>query len=478
MEPSTPPPSASTSIPVTPNPATTAEGSTSITPRSDATNSAAQLLDGILHTIPIAALLAHRKIRFAGEGGDRKTLGDSVVAVEESTEVGTVMCIMARYRIVAVPVFRKRESGKEEYLGIVSIQDVLAWTVFQRVFDKIELENTQHAFSRWLEVDAEVKSFFQTPVSSLLGLTRESNMTCGAAGGTWMLRASDSITTLLRMLTIFHRVLVVGEDGVKGAEAGGELGEVRKGEKVTLVTQTDLLRWIVDYRDSFAAVPMAVLLSSRIPEVLQHRLHLHPSSKTPFDATADPIFPKSKEQQTSTTHGEMLTLASRRRHIIAVPSTWSALQCFRVMHLHRLSAVPIMDTSASATSLVAREQVVANLSAESLASLLLPVKTFLRRVREFRKKEQIVIEDEGEVEVAEVSWEVLERVRMFGEDETLWIAILTALKSGIHRIWVQDAKTVKEAEAQELETPPGKPVDVVTMTDMLSFFLPRMRFRG
>ncbi|KAJ3207993.1 hypothetical protein HDU67_007092 [Dinochytrium kinnereticum] len=166
-----------------------------------------------------------------------------------------VLSVMKRFGIVGVPVFRDGGEGKE-YMGMVSIHDILAYTVFQKLFDKIELEKTTHVYSRWLDIDQETKSFFQTPISNLLGTTLESNLTCRHSKSTkpglltWKLKESDSLESLMKRLTLFHRVLVVGEEEVKVEEVGGETlreaqgeGEstgIVRGQRITMVTQVSV----------------------------------------------------------------------------------------------------------------------------------------------------------------------------------------------------------------------------------------------
>ncbi|KAJ3207994.1 hypothetical protein HDU67_007093 [Dinochytrium kinnereticum] len=88
------------------------------------------------------------------------------------------------------------------------------------------------------------------------------------------------------------------------------------------------------------------------------------------------------------------------------------------MHLHRISAVPVMEG----------ERCVANLSVSDLRGVT-------------------------------------------GDREALGSLLLPALESGIHRIWIRDPATpTGSGEA------PRKPIDVVTMTDILAFLLPSDSF--
>ncbi|KAJ3097645.1 hypothetical protein HDU97_004705 [Phlyctochytrium planicorne] len=531
--------------------------STSLTSRPEVTDSAASHIQAVLTHIPISVLLVHRRGRFEApaetheaeksypQKADRAALADGCVAVREDMPLGQVLGVMSKYGIVATPVYKdgveidiKEGEGEEggrmvgrAYTGIATIYDILGYTVFQHVFDKIELEQTNHIFQRWLDIDKDTKNFFQTPISDILGMTLESTLLTSWSAG-WTLRSTDSIDKLVRMLVVHHRVLVVDDpmegDLVAEAEEAmkGDAGrEVMPGRNITMVTQTDLLRYLIDFRDAVASIPSSILLSSKLLEIAHHRKqvfenappsirdlkdrdisqpsqlpilppkataiekpeeHLLESVDIPLETAkettaqapqiprasvqsatekeADPLLESTdtplaraepasgSTQRTFTPKQTQPTPATPQRplpkHIITVPKTYTALQSFRIMHLHRITGVPITDES--------HKTVIANLSAsdlrgitettESLASLLLPVLDFLRRTREGM----------GKSPTPPVP-------AMLTYEDTLWTAISTAIESGIHKIWVKGS-----------DAPAGsRPVDVLTLTDMIAFYLPR-----
>ncbi|KAJ3099834.1 hypothetical protein HDU96_010544 [Phlyctochytrium bullatum] len=546
--------------------------SSSLTPRREATDRAARHAVEVLEGVPIAAVLKHRRIRRTQRHLKTEVAGGMLVAVEEDMPMGMVLGVMKRSGVVSLPVFRVEKAevvdverrmeegkgarvpsfaGKREYLGMVCLQDILGYTVFQKVFDKIQLEQTEHAFSRWLEIDADVKALFQTPIRELLPTnlsTRSSDATTLAAGGVasvvsppsvaagqeqstnrgWTLRASDSVASLVRALCLVHRVMVSVEEGDDREEVGdlvdvtGESvvgktakeaihiqsaeGTVLSGQRMTIVSQSDLLGFLLDYKD-FSTMHSTVLFSSKVPEILAHRDLLRKLSLataanvSPFttlgDASRDYNQPSStpiqqgrqSPDQTPTAPKAPTTMTLPPRRVLTVPASVTALTAFRKMFIHRITALPVMQASTVAVPVGGEEQeteradVVATLSVsdfrgvtadrEALGSLLLPVSAFLRREREADREEEVAkmprdVAERVEARAVETMHEPSANpdVHAVGQDDTLRAVIAKILHANIHRVWVHDTP----------EKLTGAPTDVVTLTDLLSFFLPSDAF--
>ncbi|KAJ3407452.1 hypothetical protein HDV05_005413 [Chytridiales sp. JEL 0842] len=377
-----------------------------------------------LHQIPISVVLSHR--------GLSKSTG--LVAVHASTSLADVLIELKNNNILAVPVYihPANDNMGKEYIGIVSIYDILAWTVFQKVFDKMATADNMSnlvdvSFKNWIEIEEDVNAYFKTPISELVGYTSESSVS-------WMLNSTDSVSTLLQMLTTspYHRILVSNQEVFEKKDSK----DVHQGASIVMLTQTDLLRWIIDYRDAFVPVSMTRIFSTPVDDVSSLIPEYHPNKQ-------DPTQPSSLPTPTSeTSFSDSPPQHHATQHIIAVPESFSAISAFRVMYTHRVSAVPIVDASG---------RVVANLSAsdlrgitassESLGALLLPVFEFLetktRRTSEQLKPDQL---------------------RSVKGTDTLGSAARISLDSKIHRVWVEDDDE--------------KPIGVLTLTDMLCFFLP------
>ena len=95
-----------------------------------------------LQKVPISSVIDHRRRKFARPAPE-------LVAVHSSATLKEVLDILAHHSILAVPIYVTPEEkddnsydigvlGGKEFIGIVSIYDILGWTVFQQVFDLME----------------------------------------------------------------------------------------------------------------------------------------------------------------------------------------------------------------------------------------------------------------------------------------------------------------------------------------------------
>ncbi|KAI9343639.1 hypothetical protein BDR26DRAFT_858451 [Obelidium mucronatum] len=381
-----------------------------------------------LNAIPIATLLAHKRSR------QPNNIALPLISVHQDTPLRDVLKLMADKQLLAVPVYIESTDLKQKkFIGIVSIYDVLAWTVFQKLFDDLEALNTAAetgtSFKKFRDLDTEADVYFSTPVSNLVGYTAESSMS-------WTLHSTEPISSLLQMITTppYHRMLIIDVDeAVRNVTFDDEDVPTGGDGCVVMVTQTDLLHFLHTYRDTISPTSISLLLKSSIEKV-EHFAQKNVRNLTSLENDPNQILtPKSKASTDVTT-----------TRIITVPSTYTALAAFRIMYLHRVSAVAVVSPKTG--------QMVANLSAsdlrgltadmESLESLLLPVFEYLESRSKSRGVDQIKAD----------------QLRCVSREMVFEDAVKIVLESRIHRVWVEDEEE--------------KPVGVLTMGDLLAFFVP------
>ncbi|KAI8835278.1 hypothetical protein BJ741DRAFT_657257 [Chytriomyces cf. hyalinus JEL632] len=351
-----------------------------------------------LSKIPISALLAHKR---ASQDTNSHPIPSQLISVDESMPLRDVLATLAKHSILAVPVTSHPVQQPEDtgFAGIVSIYDILAWTVFQKMFDSLQLK------------------YFATPVSELIGCTVESSTS-------WTLHSTDVVSTLLQMITRppFHRLLVVDVEAAFESvnvemDKNGKMEGNKRRSCIAMVTQMDLLRFVNAHADAIAPLALARLYSIGVAD-------------DPKDIRSDGVT-------------VLNSMHVNENGVVVVGSHVTALQAFRVMYVHRVSAVAIVSR---------RGEIVANLSAsdlrgvtgdmESLQSFLSPVFEFL----ETRSGKRGL----GSLKADQLK--CVDREHAFGQ------AVKTVLEEGIHRVWVQDSAEI--------------PVGVLTVGDMLSLFVP------
>ncbi|KAJ3394643.1 hypothetical protein HDU80_010472 [Chytriomyces hyalinus] len=364
-----------------------------------------------LSKIPISALLAHKR---ASQDTNSHPTPSQLISVDESMPLRDVLATLSKHSILAVPVTSHPVKQPEDagFAGIVSIYDILAWTVFQKMFDSLQLK------------------YFATPVSELIGCTVESSTS-------WTLHSTDFVSTLLQMITRppFHRMLVIDVDAaIESVDVEMDKEGKREGNKrrscITMVTQMDLLRFVNAHADAIAPFALARLYSIDVADMLGYARRQGRIDQDPKDIRSDGVT-------------VLNSMHVNENGVVVVGSHVTALQAFRVMYVHRVSALAIVSR---------RGEIVANLSAsdlrgitgdmESLQSFLLPVFEFL----ETRSGKR------GFGSLKADQLKCVDREHAFGQ------AVKTVLEEGIHRVWVQDSAEI--------------PVGVLTVGDMLSLFVP------
>ncbi|KAI9190809.1 uncharacterized protein BJ171DRAFT_433472 [Polychytrium aggregatum] len=278
---------------------------------------------------PIRKLLAFRKTY---------RRHDQLISIHESATLAEALGIMARANISAVPVYRTPEDDihGREYMGIVSVSDVLAWTVFQKFVGDLEYLDTVDP-QTFQELQEEKAHYFQTAVGDLLGMTLES-------AESWTLHSSDPILSLIYMFASgrYHRCLVIDEDAkISAATYGDGTARVPLGAAVTMVTQTDVVRYISENRVEIDGEAIDKILSSVVAkdiEQLQRRM-------TPDESDPNQVLDKQNRVP---------------RKVIYASSDMSALSAFKTMFMHRLRALPVVNPA---------HQIVANISTSDLRGI-------------------------------------------------------------------------------------------------------------
>ncbi|KAI8612104.1 hypothetical protein BC830DRAFT_1083585 [Chytriomyces sp. MP71] len=372
--------------------------------------------------IPISKLLEHKR-------ASRPDHSLQLVSVPEETPLRDVLKVLAEHHVLAVPTTRIVQDHPQDktFTGIVSIYDVLAWSVFNKLFDDLQALDTSAETGTegmsFLALDQEAEAYFSTPVSTLIGMTAESTMS-------WTIHSSEPVSSILQMLATppLHRVLVIDVDtAAKSVSFDDEDVPTNTESCIVMVTQSDVINFLFTQADSIFPVASSILFATPVGVV---------------EALADEGLRAQRNMEADPNQLSTSTVGDRSKRVITVPDSFSALQAFRVMYMHRASAVGVVS---------ARGKLVANLSAsdlrgitadlEALESLFLPVLEFLAtRTRH----------GPGEVKA--------DQLKTVERDSSLLEAVRCVIVNKIHRVWIEDGKE--------------KPVGVLTLGDMIAFFVP------
>lgn len=79
-----------------------------------------------LHSIPISDLISYRR---------NTQEFRPLLSVHEDVPLSSVLQTLRDNGILSVPVCKAAPGGGKEFTGIISVFDVMAWTVFQGMFD-------------------------------------------------------------------------------------------------------------------------------------------------------------------------------------------------------------------------------------------------------------------------------------------------------------------------------------------------------
>ncbi|KAJ3037640.1 hypothetical protein HDV00_001445 [Rhizophlyctis rosea] len=254
-----------------------------------------------LQSIPISTLLQ--------QSGKR---AKDIVAVHEEETLEDVLTLLRDANVLAVPVWKESDDGGGRvYTGIVSVYDILAWTVFQKVFDDLSPTDVDQYFEKYGAAMEEQHEYFHTKVKTLVSTSYASESI--------MLHSHLPISQLISALTLVqhHRVLVIDDDA-QGSDQ-------KPGSRITICTQTDAVRYLLSRLDKGESGKME-----------------------------DGVWGMSC--------GKVSDVAGRGKGkaIITVPDTSSALEAFRIMHNNQVTAIAIVN---------AEGQIEANISGSDLRGI-------------------------------------------------------------------------------------------------------------
>ncbi|KAI8894676.1 hypothetical protein BC833DRAFT_604014 [Globomyces pollinis-pini] len=295
-----------------------------------------------------------------------------LVDFQENTSIRDVLKALSIKNILAAPVYRQSNEDGKTYIGIISVYDILSFSVFQEIFESEEEFNERNLFDFVERMEA--KEFFNTPIKQVLGSSLEST-------APWIAYSTDSLATLLGLFTTAkqHRVIVIDSDVLLASING----PVPPTAAVTILTQTDFVRFFYESRSGNTSLPSSLI---------------EPFLDVQIKQVADLL----KQQQ---------------KPVIAMLDTQTALHGMRTMYVDGLQAIPVIT---------AEGQVVATLSASDVRGLNMNnISTLNKPVFDFLQKERRT------TEILKA-----DQLRTVDEEETVETAIKTILKSKVHRVWV------------------------------------------
>lgn len=212
-----------------------------------------------------------------------------------------------------------------------------------------------------------------------------------------MLKSTDSVASLVSLFTDggYHRVLVIDEDLLTSSAQ-----TLPSGSGILLITQMDLLKFFLQVRVGLQAKDLVALARQ------------------------------------SSEH-EMTDAEAMKKSVISVKDDSSALDAFRFMYTHRLTAVAIVNSDGC---------LVANLSASNLRGIHRGnIDTLLHNVYAFLEEHNKDLNFSDQLKTAGLDTNIDELVEMM-------------LSAHIHRVWLTDDN--------------DQPIGIVTCTDILRAFLP------
>lgn len=238
-----------------------------------------------------------------------------LVSVPATTTVDQALGIIQRENVLALPV--TDASKPDEYVGIISIFDIMAYVAF----GSFRVDETSDQFQ--LFRSAEI------PVVDLLSVHNESERI-------WTLNDTDPIQSCLEPMSKgVHRIIVrqqrTSADGVVTTRS-------------RLLTQSDLVRFLMSYS-------------------------VH--GRTPADGTPD------ARKSLSELH---IVDSPNKPSMTAIARTATALEAFRLLEQHSIMSAPVVDEDGSIITSISASDL-RGLRSHQLSSVLLPVLEFLKSQR-------------------------------------------------------------------------------------------------
>jgi CBS domain-containing protein len=264
-----------------------------------------------------------------------------LVSVHEHDSLGHVMNTLRSENIQGVPVYKNVSHGRD-YIGIIGIDQILAWTLFQKVFDTMMQEGQSEA-AIFTQVVEETNLLFHTPIGELLDRN----------SARWCFHSSDCARDLLHSLTKgdLHRVLVINDDEALEDAVCDRAQILCTKCCAVVITRADLTRFIWDHYQSEKGAPFW-------REFLDQ-----PALRIAFS------------------HRKALGLEPM---IVTMPLSTTALQTFRALYSKNVSAIALVDKGGSFAANVSKSDL-RGLTPENLEELMKPVFQYLETIPRFGK---------------------------------------------------------------------------------------------
>ena len=258
-----------------------------------------------------------------------------LVSVHENTLVMDAVKLMKDHGFKYLPVFRyQRYIDKPTqliYTGILSIQDVLDYLVFHKIFEDLEypLEfDTDAGFKSYLKQLEEKFAICGIRVQEIQGRVKESSESIQEC----LLSLSEPIYTLLdRFIKGDHRVLVRDPSDCL---------------KIAMLTQTDLLKFLLANERS--------MFSLKAIDAAERAM----KTRGPSDLSADPNQP-----------------VNVKKHVLTVSMDMNALCAFKMMNIHRISSLGVVNSKRELVGVISATDLL-KVDWNRLEDLLLSIQDF------------------------------------------------------------------------------------------------------
>ncbi|KAI9140351.1 hypothetical protein BKA69DRAFT_1080545 [Paraphysoderma sedebokerense] len=267
----------------------------------------------------------------------------------DQTTVEECYDLLHQHQLRAIPVYETVDANTKKWRGIVTLFDLLSYSVFQPVLSQEKLTET-HFFP-----DPSVTEFFIHPISYAVGYSAEST-------SQYVVTPETDIKTLLEIFSSgVHYVLVapVIDDSQSGGE-NGENGEeevvITGNEEPRIISQSDVIEWLNrTSHDNMWNEVKDIEVSNVMNRVA-----------------------KIEAEKEGVEIGFVSDI--RTRGVVAVSLNDTALQAFKRMFHYKVTSVVILNEAQRVVGVLSASDI-RGLNRYRLKSLLEPVLTFLQHCR-------------------------------------------------------------------------------------------------
>lgn len=256
-----------------------------------------------------------------------------LVSVHENTLVKDAVQLMKEFSFKYLPIFTyKRFIGQKkvslEYTGILSIQDVLDFLVFQKIFDDIEYPvefDSDQGFRSYLKQLEEKFALTGIRVKEIQGRvfeSKESIEECSLSPEEGLYQVID------RFIKGDHRVLV------------------RDGENLAMITQSDVIRFLL--------LKEPDLFKQKAQDAAERAM----KSRGPSSLNADPNQP-----------------VTVKKHVLTISKDMNTICAFKMMNIHKISTLGITNSSKELIGVISATDLL-KLDWNRLEDLLLPLQDY------------------------------------------------------------------------------------------------------